>query len=571
MSSTVQPTPPVGHCVPPNTPHSVCNSIPEWHYTVAFATGKAPLWLKDTVYPRVMVHPQVKQLIAVVVDALGISEGEHCLLFPTRRLADECRSFIDAHAAPTSCDVRCVTEIAHAPPPHQIFAVLFTAHYDTVMQFYTFTGSAISSRLAEVCMLRRAGDLGYSLGLPPHGSYFSDYYSRHSPLTCAAEAKNLIRSRFSGQIKGGGNIRGVPGASPDDVYLFSTGMQSIWSSHRLLSATIGSRSGSKKVAHINLLYGESYKFLSLKDSAGYHYFTDETVDELEALLATGTAESPAILALFTDFPGNPHLRTADMKKLRVLADQYNFPIIVDETLANYLNVQILPYCDVVVSSLTKLFSGMGNVICGAMMLNPASRFYEQFKAHMEATYEDSLFDSDAIVLEMNSREFVARTAATNHNAEKLSDMLYSRSIAGGRKNSIIRAVHYPKYRNRENFDACRNPLAAQAGLPQTGYGSLLAVTFTSLDAAKAFLAALQCYKGTTLGCVYTLALAFNALAFPPEKKQWMEDHGVEENLVRFSVGTENTENILKCVADALMVVERVGGILNGGKEECRME
>lgn len=95
-------------------------------------------------------------------------------------------------------------------------------------------------------------------------------------------------------------------------------------------------------------------------------------------------------------------------------------------------------------------------------------------------------------------------------------------------------VHYPKYRNRENFDACRNPLAVQAGLSQIGYGSLLAVTFTSLDAAKIFLSALQCYKGTTLGCVYTLALAFNALAFPPEKKKWMEDHGAEENLVRAS-------------------------------------
>lgn len=241
-----------------------------------------------------------------------------------------------------------------------------------------------------------------------------------------------------------------------------------------------------------------------------------------------------------------------MKRLRALSIQYNFPIIVDETLANYLNVQLLPYCDIVVSSLTKLFSGMGNVLCGGVMLNPASRFYPQFKAHMEATYEDSLFDCDALVLEMNSREFVARTAVTNFNAEKLSDMLYSRSVAGGCKNSIIHAVrgttsvlpssiligflqvHYPKYRNRESFDACRNPLAVQAGLPQTGYGGLLAVTFESMDAAQAFLAALQCYKGTTLGCVYTLALAFTALAFPPEKKQWMEDHGVEEKLVRIS-------------------------------------
>ncbi|KAJ7342803.1 pyridoxal phosphate-dependent transferase [Mycena albidolilacea] len=557
VASTIQPTPPVGHCVPPNTPHSVCNSLPEWHYTVAFATGKAELWLKDTVYPRQMVHQQVKRLIAVVVEALGVKEGDHCLLFPTRLLADECRAFIEAHATPTPCDVRCVTEIAHAPPPHQIFAVLFTADLDNVMTFYAFTGSAISSRLAELCMLRLAGDLRPTLGLPPRGSYFSEYYSRHSPLKSAEDAKHVIRRRFSGTLEGGVNIRCVPGASSNDVYLFSTGMKAIWRTHQLLHATVGSGTGSKKVAHVNLLYGESYKFLELKSSPGYYFFTDGTIDALEMLLATGTYESPAILALFTDFPGNPHLRTADMKRLRALANQYNFPIIVDETLGNYLNVQLFPYCDVVVSSLTKLFSGMGNVICGGMMLNPASQFYGQFKAHMEATYEDSIFDSDALVLEMNSREFVSRTAATNRNTEALADMLYSRSLAGGCNDSIIQSVHYPKYRNRENFDACRNPLAVQAGLSQTGYGSLLAVTFTSLNAAKIFLSALQCYKGTTLGCVYTLALAFNALAFPPEKKKWMEDHGAEENLVRFSVGTEQTESILKCVADALLVAEKV--------------
>lgn len=111
----------------------------------------------------------------------------------------------------------------------------------------------------------------------------------------------------------------------------------------------------------SLLYCDSYKFLG----PGYHFFTNETIDELEALLATGTPDRPAILALYTDFPGNPHLRSADMARLRALADRYNFPIVVDETVAGYLNIQILPYCDVVVGSLTKLFSGMANVLGGA--------------------------------------------------------------------------------------------------------------------------------------------------------------------------------------------------------------
>jgi cystathionine gamma-synthase len=49
----------------------------------------------------------------------------------------------------------------------------------------------------------------------------------------------------------------------------------------------------------------------------------------------------------------------------MLADRYNFPLIIDETVAGYVNCQLLPYCDLVVSSLTKLFSGLANVLGGA--------------------------------------------------------------------------------------------------------------------------------------------------------------------------------------------------------------
>jgi cystathionine gamma-synthase len=134
-------------------------------------------------------------------------------------------------------------------------------------------------------------------------------------------------------------------------------------------------------------------------------------------------------------------------------------------------------------------------------------------------------------------------------------------------------VHYPKYRTRENYDYCRNPLVKKAGLAASGYGPLLSVTFTSLEAAKAFYSALQCYKGATLGTAFTLATAFSALAWLPDKKQEREDRGVEESLVcilyicpaeipltrcmkvRFSVGVENTSSILKCISDALLVAE----------------
>lgn len=47
-----------------------------------------------------------------------------------------------------------------------------------------------------------------------------------------------------------------------------------------------------------------------------------------------------------------------------MADEYDFAVVVDETIGNFINVNVLQYADVVVSSLTKVFSGDSNVMGG---------------------------------------------------------------------------------------------------------------------------------------------------------------------------------------------------------------
>ena len=54
--------------------------------------------------------------------------------------------------------------------------------------------------------------------------------------------------------------------------------------------------------------------------------------------------------------------------MRKLADKYDFLLVVDETLGNFVNVEVLPYADIVVSSLSKVFSGDANVMGGRYAL-----------------------------------------------------------------------------------------------------------------------------------------------------------------------------------------------------------
>jgi cystathionine gamma-synthase len=88
--------------------------------------------------------------------------------------------------------------------------------------------------------------------------------------------------------------------------------------------------------------------------------SSDDLDDLEKRLQSGEK----FLALFCEFPGNPLLMSPDLARIRILADAYDFGVVVDETIGNFLNVNVLPYADVVVSSLTKVFSGDSNVMGG---------------------------------------------------------------------------------------------------------------------------------------------------------------------------------------------------------------
>lgn len=87
---------------------------------------------------------------------------------------------------------------------------------------------------------------------------------------------------------------------------------------------------------------------------------DDFIEELEQQLASLRAADPSqppILALYTEIPSNPLLRSVNLHRLRKLADEYDFLIVVDDTLGNFANLQIMPVVDIIVTSLSKLFGG----------------------------------------------------------------------------------------------------------------------------------------------------------------------------------------------------------------------
>ncbi|CAE6451286.1 unnamed protein product [Rhizoctonia solani] len=452
-------------------------------------------------------------------------------------------------------------------------------------QFWQHTGLGISSRLASVVLdlLARNGEYATPAApitslLPPgsadfqndkqSGSQIQSEQTLTSPSRClitetvdskyvayfeerhvrnllqenAASAKSILRQRIADALANDSSSallektsgldaskRGVD-VTQDDVFLFPSGMAAIWTSYQLVLST---RPQHKSVC-FGFPYTDTLKILQ-KWGPGCHFFARGQEDDINELISILQTES--ISVLYTEFPSNPLLRSTDLPRLRELADKHDFLIAVDETIGNFAGVQVLPYVDMIVSSLSKVFSGSANALGGSLVLNPKGKHYQALKSQLERIYKDSYWAEDAIFMERNSRDFIPRVHTMNQTAEALCDFLRGRSLSAPApaRNTVIKEVYYPKWETRANYDMCKRP--------SSGFGGLFSITFTTMAASCAFFDSLDCAKGPSLGTNFTLVCPYTILAHYAEL-DWAETYGVDTGLVRVSVGLEEREDLL---------------------------
>jgi len=414
---------------------------------------------------------------------------------------------------------------------------------------------------------------------PEFNTYLEERYGRNIAVSNADLAKRALRRRIAGIIAPDENMMFLASeedlhgprrrvkVTEHDVFLFPAGMSAIWNAHQLVLSALP----PAKSVCFGFPYTDTYKILQ-KWGPGCHFFgygLDSDIDALAELLANERAKGQdrPVLALFCEFPSNPLLRSPNLAQLRKLADEYDFIIVVDETVGNFANVEVLPLADIVVSSLSKIFSGEVNVMGGSLVLNPLGRHYSKLFEVLTSNYEDNYWIEDAIYMERNSRDLQPRVDKINQNTEFVCELLRSNSLKAtmaadthDRSSSppVIKEVFYPKWVTPENYEACRigstMPMA-RSERQKGGWGGLFSVTFTSDAASEAFFDALSCDKGPSLGTNFTLACPYTILAHYNEL-EWAASYGVEKGLVRVSIGLEDREELEIMFLGALEAAEK---------------
>ncbi|KAF2760725.1 PLP-dependent transferase [Pseudovirgaria hyperparasitica] len=586
----------VGETIPPLTAHAVSVSLPTWRANVGYEEGER--WVVDamkTGYPRFFIHKSIARLAETIVADHALPQ-QTAMLFPSHTNALQCQEFLFRKAQDLSLhDVQVIDfvlcpdyehKLADRKMPPKFSAVLYPQEkFSVAKQFWQHTGCGLSSRRAEYChqlydekvMVNKAKAEGMCRSIKGPKRYqkkmsidqssdtnghdvnetsdpadtqdstqfVEERFGRHLGMSLAPNAKLAVKRRIAGNLtadvelseaiilaKNDETTRLMTGFSEDDVYLFPNGMNAIYNTHRNMRIA----RGEIKSISFGFPYVDSLKILE-KFGPGclfYGFGESEDLDNLEKRLADGER----YLALFCEFPGNPLLKCPDLERIHRLADQYDFMVVVDETIGNFLNVDVLQFADVVVSSLTKIFSGDCNVMGGSAILNPKGKNYDLLKKTWDTEYEDNVWSEDAIVLERNSRDFVSRIERINGNAEAVCDLL--------REHPKIKQVNYPKYsKTRQYYDRCR--------LPKGGYGGLLSATFYATEDAIAFYDHLDTAKGPSLGTNFTLSSPYVILAHYGEL-DWAASLGVDSNLVRFSIGLEEKAELVETFRRALAAI-----------------
>lgn len=310
--------------------------------------------------------------------------------------------------------------------------------------------------------------------------------------------------------------------------------------HHKTSATATSTMNGGTSIVFGFPYLDTLKLCSRKEfcPGGVEFFGmgDETdLEHLEALLLQSSSQQGGeqyqqqqdYCALFTEIPSNPLLQTPNVHKLRDLATQHNFALVVDDTIGNFANIRMLERpdainggsADAICTSLTKLFSGRGDVMAGSLVTNPNTETGIRLQADLERQQEScALFAADAWAIYYNSQDFLERNAQINDTCEQLSDWLMN--------HKDVEKVYYPKYTKFYNQVSTGR-----------GYGGLLSILLEQHVCQRTFYDALDISKGPSLGTNFSLMCPYTLLAHYHELDFAMT-YNVQPNLLRIAIGLE---------------------------------
>ncbi|MBA3683891.1 MAG: PLP-dependent transferase [Planctomycetes bacterium] len=260
-----------------------------------------------------------------------------------------------------------------------------------------------------------------------------------------------------------------------------------------------------------------------------HTSCEPSVAGIEAAL------KPHTKLIITESPTNPYLNCIDLEALARLAKPRRIKTLIDATLATPFNLRPLSHgIDLVVHSATKYLGGHNDLMAGAVIGNRG--LIEAIREH-QGMLGALASPFNAYLLIRGLKTFAVRMR--QHNA---SGLAIARFLEG---HANVERVWYP--------GLASHPAYAIASKQMTGFGGLISFTIKGglTDASKVVDACEIPYLAPSLGGPESLIEQPALMSYYDKSPEERATLGIRENLIRMSVGLEDTDDLIADLDQAL--------------------
>lgn len=310
-----------------------------------------------------------------------------------------------------------------------------------------------------------------------------------------------------------------------DALAFSSGMAAITTFFELFKP-------GDHVIVTDDLYGGTIRLLdnvNVKNGLEITYVDTSYLENITSNIKDNT------VAIYIETPTNPMMKVTDIEKVASIAKEKNILVIVDNTfLSPYYQKPLLLGADLVVHSGTKYLGGHNDTIAGFLVTNRED-ISEKLRFLIKTTGA-GLSPFDSWLLLRGIKTLALRMDKHQSNALAIADFLQ-----GHDKVEKVYYIGLANHPSREIINKqCR------------GYGGMISFTVDSEETAKKVLQKVKLiHFAESLGGVETLMTypIYQTHADVPIEKRLAQ--GIDECLLRISVGIENEKDLIEDLAQAL--------------------
>jgi cystathionine gamma-lyase/homocysteine desulfhydrase len=308
-------------------------------------------------------------------------------------------------------------------------------------------------------------------------------------------------------------------------FAFGSGMAAITAAIQLFSA------GDHVIATDDV-YGGTFRVMT---KVLNRFNINVTFVDTSNLDAVKEAIQPNTKAIYVETPTNPLLKITDLKAISKIAKEHQLTFIVDNTFSTpYWQNPLTLGADIVVHSATKYLGGHSDVVAGLIVVKD-EKLAEDIHFIQNST-GGILGPQDSWLLMRGIKTLGVRMEEIEQNTKRIVEFLQN--------HPKVEKVYYPGLESHPGHEIHRSQ--------SSGFGGMISFTVESQEKALDVLKKTRYFTlAESLGAVESLISIPSLMTHASIPRERRLELGIEDGLIRISVGIEDIEDLLEDLEAAL--------------------